>query len=200
MGEPGFGQKLKAWRRASGIKQAAIATTLGVSQAAVSRWESGLDLPPGSVVSRLQALIAQGVRDELMIERRFIERRASVEAIFDFDGIRLLAASGGMTQLWPQFSRLVGRAFEARMIGESRLAVDDQSLRKSVIRGEVAVIVGVSTRHLDLDVDSTIKHRWISRFRTDGQRILTSMVYEPCDQEISCGIQEVVRLDDFSRI
>lgn len=200
MSEADFGQKLKAWRRANGIKQATIAASLGVSQAAVSRWENGLDLPPVAILHRLQKFIAQGVRDELAIERRFLQRRTSVEAVFDFDGIRLLATSGGMNQLWPQFSGLVGRAFEARMIGESRLAIDDASLRKSVVRGDVALIVGVSTRHVDLDVDSAIKHRWISRFRMDGQRVLTSMVYEPCEQDTVCGVQEVVRLDDFSSV
>lgn len=200
MSEPGFGQKLKAWRRASGIKQAAVGASLGVSQAAVSRWESGIDVPPTAILNRLQQLIALGVRDELTIERRFIERRASVEAIFEFDGLRLLATSGGMTGLWPQFSRLVGRSFESRMIGESRVVIDDQTLRKSILRGDIAVIVGVSTRHLDLEVDDAIKHRWISRFRVDGQRILTTMAYELCEQEVCCCIEEIVRLDDFTTI
>ncbi len=198
MTEIDLAEKLKTWRRVNGIKQNAVANAIGVSQAAVSRWENGVDLPSIEILQRLTDLIAHGIRDELAIDRRFIERLSSVEAIFDFDGVRLQAASAGLNRLWPGFSRLIGRSFEHRMIGESRVAIDDSDLRKSILRGDVAILVGVSTRHTNLELDTEMRHRWIARFRLDGHRVLATMVYEPCEPETPCGIEDIMRLDDIT--
>lgn len=198
MDESNFGQKLKAWRRANGIKQETIASALDVSQAAISRWENGIDVPSVAMLHRVQKLVSREVRDELAIDRQFLKRLSSVEAIFDLDGIRLKAASEGMSRLWPEFSRLIGRPFEPRMSDESRIVLDDTELRKAIVKGDVAIVAGVSVRHLDLNVDNGIKHRWLSRFRLHGHRVLTTMVYEPCKQETPCGIEEILRLDDFT--
>lgn len=42
-----FGTQLRQWRKANHIKQAAIAHDLNVTQAAISRWENGVDEPCG---------------------------------------------------------------------------------------------------------------------------------------------------------
>ena len=130
-----------------------MAAALGVTQATVSRWENGRDIPSIEISRRITDLIATQIRDELAIESRFVERLSSVQAIFDIDGIRLQAASSGCVRAWPLFSRLAGRAFESRMIGESRIILDDVETRNSVVKGDIAMIVGISTRHLDLAGD-----------------------------------------------
>ncbi len=195
----GIGEKLKAWRRSNGIKQHVMASALGVSQATVSRWESGLDIPSIDISRRITDLIATQIRDELAIESRFVERLSSIQAIFDIDGIRLQAASLGCMRTWPLFSRLAGRAFEPRMIGESRIILDDVETRRSVINGDIAMIVGVSTRHLDLESDAPFKHRWISRFWFHGHRVFTTLAYETCDAATPVGIEQIFRLDDIAR-
>lgn len=199
MSEFSIGQKLRIWRRANGIKQDAMAAALGVSQATVSRWESGRDVPSIEISRRITDLVATRVRDELAIESRFVERLSSIQAIFEIDGIRLQAASAGCTHAWPRFSRLVGRSFEARMVGESRIILDDAAFRRDVIAGDVAMVVGVSQRHLDLETDPPLRHRWVARFWFHGHRVFTTLAYELCDAAIPTGIEQILRLDDIAR-
>ncbi len=199
MSESSIGTRLRTWRRANGVKQHVMASALGVSQATVSRWESGTDLPSLEISRRITDLIATHIRDELAIESRFVETLSSVQAIFDIDGIRLQAASAGCVRAWPLFSRLSGRTFEGRMIGESRIIIDDTETKNSVIKGDIAMIVGVSTRHLSLEGDTPFKHRWISRFWFHGHRVFTTLVYEPCDPEAPIGIEQILHLEDIAR-
>jgi transcriptional regulator with XRE-family HTH domain len=192
-----IGNRLKQWRRSNGVKQDSVAAALGVSQAAVSRWENGLDVPSFSILLKITDLVARGVHDDVAVDRMFISRLNSVEAIFDLDGIRLEATSGGMSQLWPAFQHMTNRVFEPRMIGESRLVIDNPELRRAVLRGEVALVSGVTERHLDLPGDATVRHRWVARIRHYGNRVFSHMVYEPCDPATPLGIEDIFHLDDL---
>ena len=151
-----------------------------------------------AVLRKITDLIANGIRDDLAIDRRFIERLSSIEAIFDLDGIRLEATSAGLKRLWPEFSLLSGQAIAHRMIGESRIVVDHSSLRTDIMRGDVAIVAGITTRHTDLELDTAAKHRWISRIRVHGSRAYTKMIYEPCDPDLPLGIEDVFHLDDVA--
>jgi len=199
MKQLGIGGKIRLWRKSNGIKQNALASALGVSQATISRWEGGLDIPSIEISRRIMDLISTQIRDELAIESRFIERLSSVQAIFDLDGIRLEATSRGCADIWPLFSRLAGRSLEPRMIGETRIVLDDAEARRSVLKGDIAMIVGVSTRHLDVERDTPFKHRWISRFWFHGHRAFATLAYEPCAADTPDGIEEIFRLDDATR-
>lgn len=198
MTDASLGDRIRRWRRAHGVKQSAFAATLNVSQAAVSRWENGVDCPSMAVLCKIKDLIACGIRDELQTERRFIERLSSAEAIFDLDGIRLEATSAGLRCLWPEFSRLVGSRIADRLIAETRIVLDDTNLRKDILRGDVTIVSGITTRHTDIDLDTAAKHRWISRIRIDGARAYTRMVFEPCDPALPQGIEDVFRPDDVA--
>ena len=198
MGETKLAGRLRSWRRMHGLKQGALAEALGVSQAAVSRWESGVDFPSVALLHRITDMIAHGIHDDLAMDRMFIERLSSVEAIYDLDGVRIEATSAGLSRLWPDFARMPNRRIESRMIGESRIILDDQDVRQAIARGEVALVAGVSTRHTDLELDTAIKHRWIARIRHYGPRVLTTVVYEPCDPDVPLGIEDIFRLDQWS--
>lgn len=102
-------------------------------------------------------------------------------------------------RVWPLFSRLAGRAFEARMIGESRIILDDTETRSGVIKGDIAMIVGVSTRHLNFEGDTAFKHRWISRFWFHGHRVLATLAYEPCEASAPTGIEQIFHLEDIAK-
>lgn len=197
MAEVSIGSRLRQWRRANRINQQSVAAALGVTQAAISRWENAVDFPSLPAFLKITDLIARGIHDDLAVDRMFISRLNSIEAIFDLDGIRLEATSGGMNRLWPGFAGMVSQPFEAFMVGESRLVIDNADLRKSVFRGEVALISGVTERHLDIAADHPVRHRWVTRFRRYGDRMLTHMVYEPCDPSVPLGIEDILHLDDF---
>src|SRR3989338_5755178 len=103
-----FGTDLTAWRKANAIKQEYLAQMLGVSQSAVSHWERGRDVPSAQTALRLQALMSKTSRDELAIERASISRLAGLRALYDLDGVRLLARSQGFAALWPELATMSG--------------------------------------------------------------------------------------------
>ncbi len=151
-----------------------------------------------AVLHKITDLIADGIRDELATERRFIERLSSAEAIFDLDGIRLEATSAGLKRLWPEFSRLVGLRIADRLIAETRIILDDTSLRRDILRGEVTIVSGITTRHTDIELDHVARHRWMSRICIDGPRAYARMVFEPCDPDLPDGIADIFRPDDVA--
>lgn len=192
-----FADKLKHWRLASRMKQTTLARMVGVTQGAVSRWERGLDIPSPSVFARLQALMSDQHRDEAIVERLFTARQVSKRALFDLDGLKLLAASRGLSELWPNFSAMVGRRFGTFLINESAALMNDEAFLTSVRRGEIAIVTGVSRRHLSIQTetpDVSILHRWHVRFRKLGAVVLIDAVYERCPEETNVGIEEIIRV------
>ncbi|WP_127089983.1 helix-turn-helix transcriptional regulator [Aquabacter cavernae] len=190
-----FPRHLKTWRRLNGIKQAALAEMLGVSQAAISFWESGRDTPAPGSMKRLKALMAHTARDEVRVERLFVQRQAGVRALFDLDGIRFIAASQGFQSLWPETSAFEGRFMADALANEARALIFGPDLRPSVLAGNLALASGVSERMTDLQTDEAIRFRWHICFRRYGPRTLVDVVYEPCAPDLSTGITDLVYLD-----
>jgi len=95
----GFSRRLKIWRRLNAIKQDRLADLVGVSQATISFWENGRDVPSPANMRRLNVIMAESSRDELLIDRLFVQRQAGIRALLDFDGIHLVGASQGFRAL-----------------------------------------------------------------------------------------------------
>ena len=190
-----FGARLKAWRRASGLKQAALAERLGVSQPAVAYWERGLGLPAPARLERLQALMAGAIRDELLLDRLFIGRQAAIRALLDCDGVRLVATSAGFRRIWPSSSALLGVAMIDHLVDEASRLLHDEELASGIRAGRLCLASGVSDRHIDLPLDIAIRHRWHICFRRYGARMLADIVYEPCAPELPPGITDLVHVD-----
>jgi transcriptional regulator with XRE-family HTH domain len=190
-----FGARLKAWRRVQGLKQAALADRLGVSQPAVARWERGLDLPAPARLVRLQELMAGAMRDELALDRLFISRQAAIRALIDCDGIRLEAFSIGFGGIWPTSSALLGMPLVDQLVDEASHLVHDAELSHGMRTGSLCLASGISDRHLDLPIDISVRHRWHICFRRYGARMLADMVYEPCASDLPLGITDLVRID-----
>lgn len=197
IGAADFASRLKTWRRLNGIKQAVLAEMLGVSQSAVSFWENGRDLPTAEKMQRINGLIAQSRRDEVMIERLFVERQDGVRALFDFDGIEMIAASRGFHALWPDTAKLTSRFFADQLVNEARKMVFDSSYRDAILKGELAIASGISDRMTAHQLDAVVPHRWHMCFRRYGARIIVDVVYEPCDPSLRSGITDLVFLDNL---
>lgn len=192
-----LGRKLKDWRRLNNMKQAGLASLLGVSQPTVSRWENGEDLPSPACMCRLRDILAGSLRDECALERLLIARQTSIRALLDLDGMRLDSVSIGYRQLWPDFSALIGVPLADRLINEARLILDDADLLRDIGAGAVGLVSGVSERHLDIDMDEAIKHRWHICFRRYGARVYADVVFEPCAAEETAGVLDLIRFDAF---
>lgn len=190
-----FAAQLRQWRRMNIIKQAALAELIGVSQPTVARWERGKDIPSTIHMKRLQDLMARTMRDDLTLDRLFISRQSAVRTFVDFDGLRTLAVSDGFRKLWPACSAIIGVPFIDHLVNESRKLYDDDDIRHAIRIGSLGLASGVSERHLDLPLDSAVRHRWHYCFRHHGARILVDVVYEPCEPDAAVGIMDLVHLE-----
>ncbi|WP_089924127.1 helix-turn-helix domain-containing protein [Caulobacter sp. UNC279MFTsu5.1] len=96
-----LGRSLRAWRVARRVKQAHAAEVLGVSQATVSRWESGAQVPSPREAGRLADLLA--ARPGSDADRALLDLVESsserVHLICDLSH-RLLAASPSRGREW----------------------------------------------------------------------------------------------------
>lgn len=192
-----FSQKLRSWRRQNGIKQLALADMLGVSQAAVSYWETGRDRPSPDLMKRIDDLISRKDLGEVVLERVFTQRQAAVMALFDFEGIRLMAASRGYLALWPGMSLLQGKPMVDHLVNESGMLLSNEALRRDIASGKLALISGVSDRHIDIAVDAAVRHEWHICFRRFGHKTLMSISYAPCGETVPVGVTEITYFDDL---
>ena len=96
-----FGRRLRRWRRLADIKQAHLAEHLGVSQASVSRWESGLQLPSASQRRQLDGLMRRPANSQLdeALRRLVTSSAAPVHLVHDRTHV-LLCASPLRHQQW----------------------------------------------------------------------------------------------------
>ena len=195
VGPGAFAARLRTWRRINGIKQAALDEMLGVSQTAVSIWENGHDLPSAERIGRLEALLANTARDELAVERLFVERQGGIRALFDVDGARLMAVSRGFHALWPETAELTGSFFIEYLVIEARRLASDPKYTQAILSGELVLASGHSERMTNLDTDQVIPHRWHMCFRRYGARTVADVVYEPSDAAPVSGCDDLVGLD-----
>jgi transcriptional regulator with XRE-family HTH domain len=192
-----IGCVLRDWRKASGVKQDSLAAMLGVSQSAVSSWETGRDEPGRRVTGRLIDIMSPTGRDRLQLDNLALSTQGAVRASFDLDGVKLIMASRGLTAAWPDFAKLTHSRLIERLVDEASLMLHDDDFVRSVRRGEVALVAGVSDRHVDLEMDKPFRHRWVAVFRTYGQKMFIDMTYEGCEASLSRCVEGITHYDSL---
>jgi transcriptional regulator with XRE-family HTH domain len=192
-----FASQLKIWRRSRFVKQATLAGELGVSQTAISRWENGLDTPSPAKFAQLRAMMTKP--DPLELERAFIRRQRTIRALYDVDGARLVGYSQGFHSAWPKFCDSMGEVLEHRLIGEFASLFGDRSMRRSMLKGDIAMMSGVSLQHIDRVADQPFKHRWHASFKPIDSRIIMDVVVEPAADSDTAGIESIVSFDEICR-
>ena len=193
-----IGLLLRDWRKANGVKQESLAAILGVSQSAVSQWENGHDIPHHRLIGRIVDMMTGTYNDRLAVDNLAIQQQTAIRASFDLDGIKLVTASQGLIAAWPDFSKLVDMRLADRLVGESSHFMQDDNFVRSARRGDVAMISAVSDKHIQMELDSAFRHRWIAVFRSYGARMLVDMTYEPCDPNAEIGVQNVTYFDTIA--
>ena len=188
---------LPGWRKASGIKQAVLAETLGVTQTVISNWETGKDRPGRRLMLPLVDAMSATASQRLELDRLAMQSSPAVRASFDLDGVRLVTASKGLRAAWPTFATLGSRRLSDHLVDEARLFLHDTDFLKSARRGDVAVITAVSDRHVDLNMDNGFLHRWTAVFRAYGTAMHIDMTYEPCAPDARKGVEQAVMFDDL---
>ncbi len=189
---------LPKWRKASCLKQQALAEMLGVSQAVISNWETGKDVPTKRLMMRLLDAMSLSSAERFASDRFNILNASSLRASFDLDGVRLVLASRGMHDVWPAFSKMTNTRLVENLVDEASLFLHDPDFVKAARRGEVAIVTAVSKRHVKLNLDSGFLHRWSAVFRGYGTSMHVDMTYEPCDPTDKQGVERVVFYDELS--
>lgn len=187
------GPCLKRWRKVNRIKQDYVAACVGVTQAAVSRWENGHDIPSSAALHRIEAMMAGFERDDVAAERAIIAAQMSVRGLFRLDGIVFKGASAGFVLRWPGFMRYAGVALEDRLINESACFLSDRTNYADLKLGRIAYVRGVSHQHVETSGVGML-HSWMACARKlDGETYL-EMIYEPAPKGAQTGILEVLNL------
>ncbi|MEP3280505.1 MAG: helix-turn-helix transcriptional regulator [Stappiaceae bacterium] len=105
---PTFGLRLKRLRRAMGVKQLALAQSMSVNQTTISRWEAGIQCPPGEVQQHaLSALGSFSTGDTAL--RRLVERSSDCVHLVEEATHICLAYSASRARDWQNSQRsLIG--------------------------------------------------------------------------------------------
>lgn len=187
------GHLLREWRRLNRVKQDVVALNVGVTQAAVSRWENGHDIPSPLALQRLEAMMAAFDRDELAAERAIISTQSTMRGLFRLDGMVFKAASRGFAAVWPDFVSEIGTALEDRLINESARFLAVPENRRDMRLGRIAYVRGVSEQHIE-NSGPGMQHLWTACVRKLRGEVYIEMVYEPDTLGRKPGIVEVFTL------
>ncbi|WP_166418362.1 helix-turn-helix domain-containing protein [Cochlodiniinecator piscidefendens] len=96
---PFFGQRLRRVRRAMGVKQFALAQSLGVDQTTISRWESSRQTPDADLQKKaLDTVSSFGTDDRAL--RRLIEHSTTGVHLVDEASHKCLAYSPTRATSW----------------------------------------------------------------------------------------------------
>lgn len=96
-----LGRALRRFRRLNGIKQGHVADLLAVSQAAVSRWESGVHEPEAHQRERILAIIAAHANNDADATLKRLIETSTLPVHLVCDATHnLLAASPERTRSW----------------------------------------------------------------------------------------------------
>jgi len=101
---PGFGPRLRRLRRARLMKQSTLAEALDTSQATVSRWEAGAQLPDPKTRHRALDLLTRNVCDDAVL-RRLVEHSRDCVHLVDEANHVCLAYSPARARQWGQSQR-----------------------------------------------------------------------------------------------
>jgi transcriptional regulator with XRE-family HTH domain len=198
MDEIGFPEFLRNWRRSQAMRQIQLARLLGVSQGTVSKWERGEELPSAFKIQDIMEFItSRNGRDPFAVDRAFIRMQTDIRALFTYEGARLIGVSQGLRAQWPEFATLIGKEMRQHLVAETRLLYTDADLAERIKARDVAIIIGVSSRHVDLAVDHPIKHRWILAFRAYSGQLLGEVVYYPLEADAPERIERVIAVADI---
>ncbi|HCY99637.1 MAG: hypothetical protein A3D16_19180 [Rhodobacterales bacterium RIFCSPHIGHO2_02_FULL_62_130] len=197
MGIAPFGENLRAWRKTNRLKQAVLAEMLSVSQATISRWEAGTDIPPAHAKHRLNDLFIATYRGSLAYDAHMVSGQSQLRALFDLESITLQVASAGFQSVWPDFAMGAKPALRNHLVEESAALFGRDDFLQSVVAGDVAYVEAVSDRHVSLQIDAGFRHRWFAGFKRYGSRMLIDMTYEPCPTDTALGISKILYVDDL---
>lgn len=181
------------WRQLHGISRVALAHALSVSISTIQRWETGRTRPGRALFVRLLEMMRHDADDHLALTKLLIRQSRGLSALFDFSDIRLLCASQGLKEVWPNFCAMTELPFLPFLTDDARRLMADRTFVRKVRQGQLLAISGVADKHVALETDPPFRHSWFATFRAYGPLILAELNYERCHASEEVGIRGVIR-------
>jgi DNA-binding XRE family transcriptional regulator len=189
------GSDIKRWRTAQRIKQSALAELLGVSQATVSKWESGAWQPCAAMARRIKDTIYAPHEGRLIIELACLAPQQQMKVLTRGTGFQLAGVSAGFDAYWPEMRGLLGANTRDMLMGEAADYIETTDYIAQALAGEVFMLTGVSHRLLRFGApqakDARIRWHAIAR-HIDGEMI-HEVIFEPATPNAATGIEYVLR-------
>lgn len=192
------GKDIARWRMTHRLKQAALAEILGVSQATVSKWESGVWVPTRTMALRLTDVMSGVHAGRLAIELACLVPQKQIKVLVRGTSIQLVGASSGFCQLWPETADLLGRSIRDLLVNEAASYCNESDHLREAAAGEILMVTGVSNRLLRVggSVDASHRTRWHAIVRRIDCELIHEMIYEPCDPDTAVGFEKILRRSD----
>lgn len=192
-----WAKSLRDWRRANGVKQGVLANMLGVSQSSVSRWERAIDQPSAATSVKIRNIVHRGIVNQLAQQQAITERLPGLAALVDLDGMRLLATSHEFKAVWSEAVKAEGQLFAEHLTELTRELFYDDAFMQAVRHNEIAMVTGVSNRHVNGFGENAFRHHWSAIYKQNGTRHYAEMLFEPCEPEAELGIRDILRVDEI---
>lgn len=110
---------LRQYRFTQNMKQAVLAADLGVTQAMVSRWESGRTRPGPRMQARILDLVQPRQMGAPMVGwRDFVRHHPSMAGVIDEDGIAETVSAGALRELGVSRQEIEGRNIASFLAGD----------------------------------------------------------------------------------
>ena len=194
-----FGSKLKTWRVQHGWNQKALAAHLGVTQATVSRWERQIDTPAPRNLLEIRGILDRwSLQNVLEIERIGIAGLMTPRAIFDTDGLKLLAWSNGFAELWPKNHQgktlefLKDRYLVDELANETAQIIHDPETEYQIGKGNIIAISCVTQKSTEFEDDHPFAYRMHGTVRLLGSRRVIDLIYESVPLDMSPRVEPVL--------
>jgi transcriptional regulator with XRE-family HTH domain len=162
---PAFGSRLRRARRSHGLKQAALASLLGVDQSTVSRWESGAQTPDVSVQWAAFDLLGPQLQADDAL-RRLVEHSSACVHLIDESRHICLAYSSARARDW--------RCGQREMQGVSLWKFATDEIRREE---ELLDVTGWWDQHTPTPRYFTTTHRNFDTIQISAGEVLWERLY-----------------------
>ncbi len=189
---------LAQWRQIHGVSRAALSRALSVSVSTIRCWETGQTSPGRALGFRLMEMMRFDAAERLALTKLMIRQSRALSALFDFSSVRLLCASQGLKEVWPNFCAMTEKPFLPFLAGDAQRLMADWAFVRNVRQGKLLGISGVADRHVSIETDLPFRHRWFAIFRAYGPHVLAELNYESCPASETPGIRSVIQFGTTS--
>jgi transcriptional regulator with XRE-family HTH domain len=195
------GEDIKRWRSLNRIKQEALASMLGVSHVAVSKWENGHSQPSKVMAMRLHSVMNAAHQGRLAAEIAFTAPQQQMKVLTRGRHMQLVGISSGFLSAYPEFDGFRGLEMRPFMMNEAEHYCERSDLLKDACRGDILMLSGVSNRivRAGSDVPAHFRLRWHTIVRHIDGEVIHEVIFEPCAIDTPTGFESVLRRDDIEQ-